>query len=303
MTPSGKYPSARSEGIRSIAEAQRALREARAAGDGGIAAAQRALAQAQADAVRSEREAQRQVAEAHRTSAREIKDAQRGVGEAVRARTEQMAQAQRQLTQTHLETARQIKDAQEGVVDSQREGARQVADAQRQVAEAQRAAAQAAKAAAAAQKDLKDETVKLTPAQKALYDEYKRFEKLADRAFRPAQNAAAKLGLNVLDLAENYLPSLGTASRATVDALSRAFGTFREELARPIVQSGITAYLKVIPRFTEVGWQPQSGKLGIASLQRLFPVAEVCNAPCAWRGRPCRPVLALYRIGEGRGVR
>jgi hypothetical protein len=217
----------RAEGVAQIREQQRALRETRGDASAGIAEQERALAQARAERIAGEREAAREVVTVRRDAALEIADAE------------------------------------ETLADTSREGALRVAEAQAAVADAQRAAASAAEDAAAAQRKVRDETERLTPAQTALFDEYQRFGKQADRAFRPAQDAAATLGVAVLTLAESYLPRLGRASEDTIGALSRSFATFRAELAQPVEQAGITRFLEVIPDLTQAA-ATAAGRLGLA---------------------------------------
>ncbi len=217
----------RKEGIRQIQDQRRALAQTRTDVGSQITEQERALAQARADRVRGEQEATRAVVEARK------------------------------------EGAQEIQGAEEDLAETSREGAQRVAEAQKQVATAQRAAATAAEAAAAAQKKVREETVRLTPAQKELFDEYKAFQKIANTAFRPAQNAAARLGVEILRLADSYLPRLGAVSDTTIGALSRAFDNFREALARPVEQTGITRYLQLIPALTEVAANA-AGRLALA---------------------------------------
>ncbi len=217
----------RAEGVRQIQEQQRALREARGEAARQVSEQERSLTQARSDRIQGEREAAAEIVEVRRDAAQEIREQEQALAE------------------------------------TSREGAQRVAEAQAQVTEAQRAAATASKEAADAQKNLRQETIKLTPAQKALFDEYQRFRKLADKAFRPAENATARLGVSILGLAENYLPELGRASQATIAALTRSFTTFRSELSRPVEQAGVTRFLEVIPAVTEQA-ATAAGHLGLA---------------------------------------
>jgi hypothetical protein len=217
----------RAEGIAQIREQQRALRETRTDAQGQIREQAQALAQARNERIRGEREAMREVVAIRRDAASEIEDAE------------------------------------EALTETSREGAQRVAEAQELVADAQRAAADAAKDAADAQRKVREETEKLTPVQQALFDEYQRFQKLADKAFRPAQNAAANLGVSVLRLAENYLPRLGRVSEDIIGSLTDSFRTFRNDLAGPVEQAGITRYLELLPELTEEA-ATAAGKLALA---------------------------------------
>lgn len=221
----------RAEGVRQIEDQQRALRQARTDAQRSIAEEQQALQRARADAARQE------------------------------------AEEQRALIAVRAEAASQVADEQRALAETRRTTSRQIADANAQVASAQQAATLALKALREAQQGVSEETVKLTKAQKALYDEYQRFKKLGDTAFLPAQNAAARLGVEVLRLAESYLPRLGRASTQTINALSDVFTHFRQELARPVEQAGITRYLQLIPRFTR-----EAGKAAVDLGLALFNV-------------------------------
>ena len=226
-------------------------------------AAQQGVNRARVDGVRQIKEQQRLLRQIRADAATDEDKQLQVIQQANRARIREEASARAELRRITRQANSQLAEEEQRYNQVRREGIESVEQAQETATEATRAAAQAAQAAAQATKDLKKETVKLTPAQKELYDEYKRFEKLGDKAFRPAQDAAARLGVDILKLAETYLPRLGKTSEDAVNALSRAFSTFREELARPIVQSGITAYLQLIPKFTETA-ATAAGKMGIA---------------------------------------
>ena len=208
--------------------------------------------QARVDGVRQNKEQQRLLRQIRSDAATDEDKQLQVIQQANRARIREEASARAELRRITRQANSQLAEEEQRYNQVRREGIESVEQAQETATEATRAAALAAKAAAQATKDLKKETVKLTPAQKELYDEYKRFEKLGDKAFRPAQNAAARLGVDILKLAATYLPRLGKTSKDTVNALSEVFGTLRQELAKPIVQAGITAYLKLIPQFTRV---------------------------------------------------
>ena len=238
----------------------------------------------------AEREAIDAVTDARRNGTDELiaaRDATVSARGDERDAAEEVVDQEKALRQLRAKNARSEEQDKNAVIQALRAVNRVRKDGRQQIEESQRAidaALQAEKVALAAlkvaQKEVGEETVKLTRDQKRLYDEYKRLESPADRVFRPAQDAAARLGVSILGLAENYLPRLGSASEATVNALTRAFSTFRSELSRPVEQAGITAYLNLIPRFTEEA-ATAAGRLGLAlfnvftrSLKYVMPLTR-----------------------------
>lgn len=122
-----------------------------------------------------------------------------------------------------------------------------VAAANARVAEATAAAAVAAQQMAADQAAASSKTVVLTQAQQALYDRFQAFKAAAGTFFAPAMDAAARLGVKILDLATLALPRLGQASTQTYAALTAAFEGFRSTITAPMQMQSINTILGITP--------------------------------------------------------
>lgn len=123
----------------------------------------------------------------------------------------------------------------------------------------------------------------LTTAQKGLYDSFKRFKPLLDTAFLSAQDQVARLGTQILKLAESYLPVLGKASLGVMQGLTRAFAGFSGQLSGPVEQAGITRLLTMLPKLMETAARA-AGTFGLAlfnvfarSLKYVQPLMSAIN--------------------------
>lgn len=199
-------------------------------------------------------------------------DSTRALNEAVAEygpNSEQATDAALDLRQAELNLSQQTRDtqrvrergsnqmvsaltAEEQAAQAQQDAQKGLTDANLKVAQATKNAAQAFTEIAAAEQKAAAEIPPLTRAQLALYNTFLKFKAVAGDAFLPAQDQTARLGQQILNLAGSYMPRLGKASLATMQALTRVFGTFRTELSRPIEQASFNRFLRTIPSFTEV---------------------------------------------------
>ncbi len=242
----------RSQGLRDVAQESRNLVAVQKEANQAIAEQQDALQAARQEGARQVAEQRRLLNQTETDAARSIREQQAAVAQARAQATRDEKEQLRALTEARESALEQEKEAQQALAEARRQGAEQSAQAQRQLTVAMEATRRAAEALRDTQKGLREETVKLAPAQKALYDEYQRFRTQAGKAFGPAQNAAARLGVEVLHLAEQYLPRLGKTSALVIEQLAGVFEHFRSELSKPVQQAGITRYLNALPRFTRL---------------------------------------------------
>jgi hypothetical protein len=253
----------RKENERQIRSQQRLLNRAREDADRSIQDSRKALNQVRSDNARLLAEQKRLLSEARVSADRSIREQERAVTHARMDARRDEAEQIRQLSEAREDALRQENQAEQALEETRRQAARSEKQALQQLNDTMRQTRKAAKELREAKKGLKDETVKLTPAQRALYKEYERFQKKADKFFQPAQDSAARLGVRILKLAGTYLPELGKASNKTVKAIAAAFGDLSAELAKPVQQAGIRQFLEEIPRSAGIAVRA-AGKLTLA---------------------------------------
>lgn len=241
----------RQEAADQVAAAQKDLSDAYSQSRRDIAAAERDLAATRSDAAEQVQDALDALAEAQVANATGIAESQRELQNARQDAARSAQEAAKAVAEAREDSAEQIAEAEEALADTRRDAALQVADAQSQVADAQLAATQAAAASAEAQNAAAEATVGLTADQMALLAAWKTFSAVAMEAFTPANDAIARLGVEVLALATNYLPQAAAASLAAVGGLTTAFDGLRTDLQRPVTSSGITTFFDAVSRSSE----------------------------------------------------
>lgn len=163
--------------------------------------------------------------------------------------------AEKNLKSVRQAGAEAVKDAQQGVRDALKkseQAQKDVAEAQksaaRDVARAQRDVAKAMEELADAQKEAKKTGNSLTDTQQDLWDQLQKFKKNASGIFKPANDEMNRFGVDVLKVADKFLPSLAREAEESGRSLHKAFKDVVDETNMREIKS----YKTVLDSFSPI---------------------------------------------------